>query len=190
MRIALTLSLAAAVGLAACASKAPTAPEAAAAAPAKATESFFGRTKAAVATLTPSATGGATGIVTFAASGNTVDVHVVAAGLVPGSVHGFHVHDIGNCASPDFMSAGGHFNPEHKMHGPQTGDHHAGDMPSLLADPSGAIDARFTLAGVALGGSDGFVGRAVILHAGNDDYQTQPTGNSGARLSCGVIAAQ
>ena len=190
MRIALTLSLVASLGLVACASKTPKAPEAPVATPGKVTESFFGRTKSAVATLSPSATGGATGIVTFSASGSSVDVHVLATGLMPGSVHGFHVHENGNCASADFLSAGGHFNPEHKAHGRQDADHHAGDMPSLLADPNGAIDARFTLNGVALGGTDGFVGHAVILHAGPDDFQTQPTGNSGARLSCGVIAAQ
>ena len=185
MRIALSLSLLAVVVLAACASKAPTAP-----APAvKQTEGYFGRTKSAVATLSPAASGGATGIVSFSASGSSVDVHVVATGLVPGSTHGFHVHETGNCASPDFTSAGGHFNPEHHQHGPQGGEHHAGDMPSLLADPTGKIDTTFTLNGVALGGGEGFVGRAVILHAGPDDYATQPTGNSGGRIACGVIAA-
>ena len=185
MRIALSLSLLAVAVLAACASKAPTAPVPAP----KPTEGFFGRTKSAVATLTPAASGAVSGIVSFSASGSTVDVHVVAAGLVPGSTHGFHVHDAGNCASPDFMSAGGHFNPEHRQHGPQGGEHHAGDMPSLLADPTGKIDTTFTLNGVALGGVEGFVGHAVILHAGPDDYATQPTGNSGGRIACGVIAA-
>jgi Cu-Zn family superoxide dismutase len=184
MRIALTFSLLAAVALAGCASK-----SAAPAAPAKAGEGYFGRTKSAVATLSPAASGSALGIVTFAAGSNTVDVHVVATGLVPGSTHGFHVHENGNCASADFTSAGGHFNPEKHQHGPQNAEHHAGDMPSLLADPSGKIDMAFTLSGVGLGGPDGFVGHAVILHAGPDDYATQPTGNSGGRLACGVIAA-
>lgn len=167
------------VALAACAMH----PEAAPAMSAPASSS-------AVATLSPAATGGATGIVTFVAAGGQVDVHVVAAGLAPGSVHGFHVHDKGNCASADFMSAGGHFNPTMQPHGPQSGPHHLGDMPGLLADAAGNIDARFSLPGAALTGADGYVGHAVILHAGADDYQTQPTGNSGARLACGVIAAQ
>ena len=199
MRLALTLSLASAVALAACASK--TAVVAAAPTPApvakpsaspevKVTEPFFGRTKSAVATLSPSATSGVTGIVVFSGSGTSVDVHVTAAGLQPGSIHGFHVHDIGNCASADFMSAGDHFNPTHKPHGPQDKPHHAGDMPSLLADPAGKIDARFTLEGVTLGGVDGFVGHAVILHATADNFDAQPSGNSGARVACGVIAAQ
>ena len=198
MRFALTLSLAAAVGLAACASKTAVAPAPAPApvpAPSaspevKVTESYFSRTKSAVATLSPSATSGVSGIVVFSGGGNSVDVHVTAAGLQPGSIHGFHVHDIGNCASADFLSAGDHFNPTHKPHGPQDHPHHAGDMPSLIADPSGKIDSRFTLEGVTLGGVDGFVGHAVILHATADNFDAQPSGNSGARIACGVIAAQ
>jgi len=196
MRYALTLVFAAAAGLAACASK-PAAVPAAAAAPAptaspevKVTESYFGRTKAAVATLTPSATSGVTGIVTFSGGSTTVEVHVLAAGLQPGSIHAFHVHENGNCASADFLSAGDHFNPTHKPHGAQDQPHHAGDMPSLLADPAGKIDTRFTLEGVTLGGTDGFVGHAVILHVSADNYDAQPSGNAGARIACGVIAAQ
>ncbi|MDP9123763.1 MAG: superoxide dismutase family protein [Pseudomonadota bacterium] len=156
----------------------------------KVTESYFSRTKSAVATLSPSATSGAAGIVVFSGGGNSVDVHVTAAGLQPGSIHGFHVHEVGNCASADFASAGDHFNPTHKPHGPQDKPHHAGDMPSLIADPSGKIDARFTLEGVTLGGVDGFVGHSVILHATADNFEAQPSGNSGARIACGVIAAQ
>ena len=198
MRLALTFSLAAAAALAGCAHKPADAPAPApVAAPApsaspdvKVTESYFSRTKAAVATLSPSATSGVSGIVVFAGGGSSVDVHVMASGLQPGSIHAFHVHENGNCASADFMSAGGHFNPTHKPHGPQDKPHHAGDMPSLLADPAGKIDARFTLEGVTLGGADGFVGHAVILHAVADDYDAQPTGNAGARIACGVIAAQ
>ena len=197
MRIASTLALATVVALAACASKGPSpaavsppVPVPSASPDVKPTESYFSRTKAAVATLTPSATSGVTGIVVFSGGGTSVDVHVTATGLQPGSIHGFHVHDVGNCASADFMSAGGHFNPTHKPHGPQDHPHHAGDMPSLLADPSGKIDARFTLEGVTLGGADGFVGHAVVLHASADDFDAQPSGNSGARIACGVIAAQ
>jgi len=199
MRLALTLTLATAVGLAGCAHKtftpAPVPAPAPAPAPSaspdvKVTESYFSRTKAAVATLSPSATSGVTGIVQFSGGGTSVDVHVTASGLQPGSIHGFHVHDVGNCASADFMSAGDHFNPTHKPHGPQDHPHHAGDMPSLLADPAGKIDARFTLEGVTLGGADGFVGHAVVLHALADNFDAQPSGNSGGRIACGVIAAE
>ena len=194
MRLALSLSLVAAAVMAACASKPSVAPAAApqpsASPEVKVTESYFSRTKSGVATLSPAAGGAVSGIVQFSGGGSSVDVHVLASGLMPGSIHGFHVHAIGNCASADFMSAGDHFNPTHKPHGPQEAPHHAGDMPSLIADPSGKIDARFTLEGVTLGGADGFVGRAVILHAVADDYDAQPTGNAGARIACGVIAAQ
>jgi len=194
MRYALTLVFAAAAGLSACASRPAVAPMAAPAAAVspdvKVTEPYFGRTKAAVATLTPSATSGVTGIVSFSGGGTSVEVHVVAAGLQPGSIHAFHVHAIGNCASADFLSAGDHFNPTHKPHGAQDQPHHAGDMPSLLADPAGKIDTRFTLEGVTLGGTDGFVGHAVVLHASADNYDAQPSGNAGARIACGVIAAQ
>lgn len=199
MRIASTLALATVVLLAACAAKGPAAAPTPAPLPVKTvsaspevkpTESYFSRTKAAVATFTPSATSAVTGIVVFSGGGTSVDVHVTASGLLPGSIHGFHVHDVGNCASADFMSAGDHFNPTHRPHGPQDHPHHAGDMPSLLADPGGRIDARFTLEGVTLGGADGFVGRAVVLHASADDFDAQPSGNSGARIACGVIVAE
>src|SRR3954471_3825607 len=154
MRIVLTLSLAATLGLTACASKTAAVAPAPALVPApaakasaspevKVTESFFSRTKSAIATLTPSATSGVTGVVVFSGGGTSVDVRVTASGLLPGSIHGFHVHEGGSCASADFMSAGNHFNPTGKPHGAQTSPHHAGDMPSLLADPTGKIDARF-----------------------------------------------
>lgn len=200
MRLVPTLTLAAAAVLAGCAHKpaaeaapAPMAmpmPAANASPDVKPTESYFSRTKSAVATLTPSATSGVTGIVIFSGGSNTVDVHVIASGLQPGSIHAFHVHDKGNCASADFLSAGDHFNPTHKPHGAQDQPHHAGDMPSLLADPSGKIDTSFTLQGVTLGGADGFVGHAVVLHAKPDAYDVQPSGDAGARIACGVIAAQ
>ncbi len=204
MRIALTLSLVAVAVLAGCASSArkPAYPNTPAPAPVaapvaapvveapKITEPFFGRTKLAVATLSPAAGGTAIGVVNFSVSGSNVDVHVIVSGLVPGSVHGFHVHETPNCASADFMSAGGHFNPTKQPHGPQGAPHHAGDMPSLLADPTGKIDTTFTVNNVVLGGPEGFVGHSVILHARPDDYATQPTGNSGDRISCGVIASQ
>ena len=195
MRIASTLALATVVALAACAAKGPVPAPApvsvqSASPEVKVTESYFSRTKSAVATLTPSATSGVAGIVMFSGGSTTVDVHVLASGLQPGSIHAFHVHENGNCASADFLSAGDHFNPTHKPHGAQDQPHHAGDMPSLLADPAGKIDARFTLEGVTLGGVDGFVGHAVILHATADNFEAQPSGNSGARIACGVIAAQ
>lgn len=142
----------------------------------------------AAASLSPSATSSVTGLVVFHAKGEDLMVHVQASGLAPNSTHGFHVHATGSCASADFMSAGGHFNPRSHTHGPQEAEHHAGDMPNLVADAEGKINQKFTLKASSLRGAQGVIGHAVIVHADADDFKTQPTGNSGARIACGVIA--
>jgi Cu-Zn family superoxide dismutase len=127
------------------------------------------------------------GDVTFEEMGDGLMMHMVASGLAPGSTHGFHVHDKGVCTGPDFMSAGGHFNPTAHMHGGPDAERHAGDMPNVVADASGKVDQRVMLHGSMLRGAEGVIGHAVVLHAAPDDYKTQPTGNSGARLACGLI---
>ena len=131
-----------------------------------------------------------TGTVTFMKMGD--EVHVVAdiTGLKPGK-HGFHIHEKGDCSSGDGMSTGGHFNPLGKPHGnPAVPDHHGGDMPMLVADAAGNATLDVTLDTVTLrDGASSVVGRAVVVHKDPDDYVTQPTGNSGARVACGVIAA-
>jgi Cu-Zn family superoxide dismutase len=144
----------------------------------------------AIATLTPTQGNNARGMVMFHQLDGQVTVHARVSGLKPNAEHGFHVHENGNCASPDGMSAGGHFNPDAKPHGPQGAAHHAGDMPALKADASGVAEQTFVLTGPTVTeGVASVVGRSVIVHAQPDDYTTQPTGNSGARLGCGVIAA-
>ena len=116
--------------------------------------------------------------------------HARISGLKPNGEHGFHVHETGSCASPAGTSAGGHFNPDAQPHGPQAAAHHAGDMPALKADANGVADQKIMLDGPTLAdGPKSLVGRAVIVHLQPDDYATQPTGNSGARIACGVIAA-
>jgi Cu-Zn family superoxide dismutase len=129
------------------------------------------------------------GTVTFKQHGDHVMVHARISGLRPFGEHGFHVHEKGDCSSGDGMGTGGHFNPTGKPHGAPDADHHAGDMPALKADVEGKAEARFHLAGVTLGdgGPTDLAGRGLIVHAGPDDYKTQPTGNSGARIACGVI---
>ncbi len=142
------------------------------------------------ANLEPTTGNRAAGTVTFlSGSGGKVNVHARVTGLTPSQEHGFHIHENGDCSSRDGMSAGGHFNPDAKPHGPQAAPHHVGDMPSLRADASGTADMRFVLTDIELGGtgSRNIVGRSVIVHAQPDDYRTQPTGNSGARLACAVI---
>ena len=127
------------------------------------------------------------GNVVFRQEGNTLVVMTQASGLTPGA-HGFHVHEFGDCSAPDASSAGGHFNPTGKPHGkPGQADSHAGDMPELVADAKGNVRQMDRLTGVSV---NDFIGKSVIIHAGGDDYKTQPTGNSGARVACGVIAAK
>jgi Cu-Zn family superoxide dismutase len=142
----------------------------------------------ATATLAPTAGNTAAGSVTFAQKGDKVTVTAKISGLSPGG-HGFHIHEKGDCSASDGMSAGGHFNPTGKAHGnPDSPDHHAGDMPMLQADASGNASLMAELSGVSIGtGSADIIGKSVIVHKDADDYKTQPTGNSGARLACGVI---
>jgi len=141
-----------------------------------------------VATLQPTAGNQASGTAWFVRQGSDVLVRARVTGLKPNQEHGFHVHEKGDCSAPDATSAGGHFNPDGKPHGPQAGPHHAGDMPSLKADAAGVADYSATVHGSVLDGSAGdLAGKGLVVHANPDDYTTQPTGNSGARIACGVI---
>lgn len=142
----------------------------------------------AVAHMEPTRGNGAIGTVTLEQTSEGVVVTGDLTGLHPNQLHGFHVHEKGDCSSPDGLAAGGHFNPEGHHHGPQDGEHHAGDMPAIQSDDFGRARFTFKVKGVTLGsGPDDLVGHAFILHASPDDYATQPTGNSGARIACGVI---
>jgi Cu-Zn family superoxide dismutase len=144
----------------------------------------------AVARLEPTAGNRVTGTVTFVERMGKVAVIAEVVGLAPNREHGFHVHEKGDCSSGDGMSAGGHFNPDGKPHGPQGAPHHAGDMPSLKADANGNATASFSLDDVSVvAGAKSLVGRGLIVHKDPDDYTTQPTGNAGARLACAVIRA-
>ena len=142
----------------------------------------------ATATLNPTAGNTAAGTVTFTQKGDKVAVVANVTGLSPGP-HGFHIHEKGDCSAPDAMSAGGHFNPGGKPHGdPGAADHHAGDMPQLVADVSGKATLSAELSPITIGGANGIVGKSVVVHKDADDFKTQPTGNSGARVACGVVA--
>src|SRR5437763_2848194 len=144
-------------------------------------------TRKAIAVLHPTSGNNVSGTVTFTASGNEVKVIADVTGLTPGK-HGFHVHEFGDCSSPDGNSAGGHFNPTHKQHGaPDAADRHAGDLGNIEADASGKARLDWKDKAMKLSGPDSIVGRSVIVHEKEDDLKTQPTGNAGGRVACGVI---
>ena len=141
------------------------------------------------ATLASSPGNNVAGTVVFVQEGRKVFVVAEVTGLTPGA-HGFHVHEKGDCSAADFSSAGGHFNPDGKPHGdPGAGAHHVGDMPVLVADASGRANTRAELRSMSIGGggANDIVGKSVVVHADPDDFRTQPAGNSGARVACGVI---
>jgi superoxide dismutase, Cu-Zn family len=145
----------------------------------------------ATAALQPTKGSKVFGEATFEQVGNKVRVIVFAQNLKPGQEHGFHIHEAGDCSSGDGMSAKGHFNPHGKPHGdPKSSERHAGDLPSLVAEKNGRAKLDVTVDGISIGSGPGnIVGRGLIIHADPDDYKTQPTGNAGARLACGVIKA-
>lgn len=121
-----------------------------------------------------------------------VNVHVY--GLTPG-LHGIHVHAVGQCTGPAFTSAGGHHNPLGAQHGLESpAGAHAGDLPNLIVNANGRghLDAVSELATLSVGSVSVFDsdGSAIVIHAAEDDQVTNPTGNSGARVACGVIVAE
>ncbi|MCW3837341.1 superoxide dismutase family protein [Sphingomonas canadensis] len=116
-----------------------------------------------------------------------VRIQVEAEGLTPGP-HGVHVHMAGKCDAPDFASAGGHWNPSAKQHGAMNPmGPHVGDMPNLIAGADGKGTLSFVLAGATIAGLADADGAALIVHAGEDDLKTDPSGNSGGRFACGVL---
>lgn len=145
----------------------------------------------ATATLQPKSGTNTAGTVNFQQQPGGVMMTAAITGLPPSSVHGFHVHEKGDCSAPDAMSAGGHFNPTGKPHGQMTmPDHHAGDMNNVTADANGNVRVSMLLPDLTVGtGANGVIGRAVVVHKDPDDYKTQPTGNAGGRIACGVVAA-
>jgi len=159
-----------------------------------------GGSPSAKANLQPTKGNSTAGTATFTQRGDKVQVVANVTGLKPNQEHGFHIHEKGDCSSGDGMSAGGHFNPLGKPHAhPSTPNRHAGDMPALKADGNGnaSFSVELDVISVADGPTDPYgvvadrptsiVGRGLIVHAQPDDYKTQPTGNAGARLACGVI---
>lgn len=144
----------------------------------------------ATAQLQPTKGNKTIGEATFEQVGNKVHVVVFVQGLKPGKEHGMHIHEGGDCGA-DGMNAKGHFNPYGKPHANYaSAERHAGDLPSLKANAKGRANVDVELDIITLASGPGnIVGRSLIVHADPDDHKTQPTGNAGGRIACGVIKA-
>jgi Cu-Zn family superoxide dismutase len=143
----------------------------------------------ASAGLAPTKGNKAIGEVNFEQMGGKVRVTAQLIRLPGDREFGFHIHEVGDCSSGDGMSAKGHFNPYGKPHG-QGAERHAGDMPNLKSDAKGKAKLTVDLDIITIArGPASIIGRGVVVHADPDDYRTQPTGNAGARIACGVITA-
>lgn len=179
MRIAL-IAIATAVFLVACG----TTPEPKTAAPAQSTA------RQAVVNLASASGSLVSGKVTVMPMAGGVHLTGTVGGLPANSTHGFHIHEKGDCSAADASSAGPHFNPSAAPHGKaESGAHHAGDMDNVVANAEGVVNLDIHVNGVTLGGgaTNDIAGRALVVHAAPDDYTSQPAGNAGARVACGVI---
>jgi superoxide dismutase, Cu-Zn family len=147
------------------------------------------QTERAVADLAPTQGQKVHGQVVFERKGGAVEVIAKLEGLTPGT-HGFHVHEVGDCSAPDASSAKGHFNPGNQPHGSREADQrHEGDLGNIDADASGKAQAKLVDRKLTLEGPGSIVGKAVIVHEKADDFKTQPTGDAGGRVACGVVKA-
>jgi superoxide dismutase, Cu-Zn family len=146
-------------------------------------------TPAATATLEPRSGSNARGTATFMSRNDgAVSMRVDVTGVTPGA-HGIHVHEKGDCSAPDASTAGGHFNPNKGPHGAHTEPaRHAGDFGNVTAGANGEIHETVVVSGVNLGSDmNSIVGKAVVLHAKRDDLTSQPSGDSGDRIACGIV---
>jgi Cu-Zn family superoxide dismutase len=145
--------------------------------------------ESAIADLSPTEGNDVSGTVRFESTDEGVRLTVQLRNLTPGP-HGFHVHQTGDCSAPDGTSAGGHYAPGGTPHGAPDNPpdkRHVGDLGNIVADDAGQVDTEFVDPVLSLSGEHSILGKAVIVHAGEDDLQSQPTGGAGKRVACGVI---
>ena len=143
----------------------------------------------AVAELSPTQGQKVHGQVVFERKAGGVEVVAKVEGLTPGT-HGFHVHEVGDCSAPDASSAKGHFNPSNGPHGArEAAQRHEGDLGNIDADSAGKAEAKLVDTKLSLDGTQSIVGKAVIVHEKADDFKTQPTGDAGGRVACGIVKA-
>lgn len=133
------------------------------------------------------------GTLTLSESGGSIALSGRLSGLPPGE-HGIHLHTVGQCDAPNFEGAGDHWNPTNRKHGKDTpGGPHFGDLPNITVGQDGSVSVQATTPGGTLRGADAALdgdGSAVVVHARRDDYKTQPSGNSGDRIACGVVGRE
>jgi Cu-Zn family superoxide dismutase len=146
----------------------------------------------AAATAQMQGTGGRDlGTLTLTESGGAISVSGQLVGLPPGD-HGFHIHATGKCEGPSFESAGAHWNPTNKGHGTNNpAGPHLGDMPNITVGPDSSVNVQATTPGGTLHGENALLdddGAAIVIHANADDYKSNPSGNSGNRIACGVVS--
>lgn len=128
------------------------------------------------------------GTVMFTAMNGGTQMTGSLKGLAPSSMHGFHVHEGTDCGAGGFEAAGGHFNPMGMEHGgPEAAEHHAGDLGNVEADDKGVAKVEGMSKMLTLSGKASVVGHAVILHEGKDDLKSQPSGDAGRRIACGIV---
>jgi len=141
----------------------------------------------AICVLYPTEGNEAKGTVTFTQTAQGIRIEAEMEGLSEGK-HGFHIHQYGDCSAPDATSAGGHFNPENTKHGaPSDTERHVGDLGNITADQTGRAELIMVDDMISFSGEHSIIGRAIVVHAGEDDFTSQPTGNVGARVACGII---
>lgn len=147
------------------------------------------RTPTGTSRLAPTRNHHVEGVVNFLQKADKVIVEAKITGLTPG-LHGFHIHEKGDCSAADASSAGPHFRTGPAGHGaPGSPERHAGDLGNLIANHTGTAIYRAEIGGISLGtGENSIIGRAIVVHAGTDDLYSQPSGNSGERVACGLIS--
>jgi len=149
----------------------------------------IGQVAHAIAVIHPTEGNVVSGIVAFHKTDDGINVMVNLQGLSQGE-HGFHIHEYGDCNAADGSSAGGHFAPRGGPHGARndpSDKRHVGDLGNIKADAEGNVHYEWTAPFLAFQGPNSIIGRAVIIHDGKDDLTSQPSGNAGSRVACGVI---
>jgi len=142
----------------------------------------------AICVLYPTQGSTVTGTVTFTKTEGGIKVVADLQGFQGAGKHGFHIHEYGDCSAPDGTSAGGHYNPAMVSHGaPTDKTRHEGDMGNIEADATGKAHLEYVDPMLTFTGPNSIIGRSIIVHKNEDDMKTQPTGNAGPRVACGVI---